>query len=38
MVVLVDLGVGVLILAVAGLVLGVALKLIKENSNSSEKK
>ena len=32
MVALVDIGIGVLILAVAGLILGVALRLIKENS------
>ena len=32
MIALVDIGIGVLILAVAGLMLGVALKLIKENS------
>jgi hypothetical protein len=32
MIALIDLGIGVLILAIAGLILGVALKLIKENS------
>lgn len=37
MLALVDIGIGVLILAVAGLMLGVALKLIKENSKKDEK-
>lgn len=32
MVILVDLAIGVLVLAVAGLMLGIAIKLIKENS------
>jgi hypothetical protein len=32
MIALVDLGIGVLILAVAGLILGIAIKLIRENS------
>jgi len=36
MILLVDLGIGVLILAVAGLILGVALKLIKENGKKDQ--
>jgi hypothetical protein len=36
MIALIDLGIGVLILAIAGLILGVALKLIKENSKKDQ--
>jgi hypothetical protein len=36
MITLIDLGIGVLILAIAGLILGVALKLIKENSKKDQ--
>lgn len=37
MIILVDIAIGVLILAVASLILGVGLKLIKENSKKDEK-
>ena len=36
MIALVDIGIGVLILAVAGLILGIALKLIKEGSKKDQ--
>lgn len=37
MVFLIDLGIGVLILAVAGLMLGVAIRLVKEAAKKDEK-
>lgn len=37
MVLLVDLAIGVLMLSVAGLILGVAIRLIKENSKKDPK-
>lgn len=36
MLVLVEIAIGVLVLAVAGLIFGIGLKLIKENSKSDE--
>jgi ABC-type uncharacterized transport system permease subunit len=38
MIVLVDIGIGILIIGVASLILGVGIKLIKENSKSNEPK
>jgi ABC-type uncharacterized transport system permease subunit len=38
MVVLVDIGIGILIIGVASLILGIGIKLIKENSKSNEQK
>jgi ABC-type uncharacterized transport system permease subunit len=38
MIVLVDIGIGILIIGVASLILGIGIKLIKENSKSSEQK
>lgn len=37
MIALVDIGIGVLILGVASLVLGIGLKLIRENAKKDEK-
>jgi hypothetical protein len=36
MIILVDLAIGLLVISVAGLILGVGLKLIKENSKKSD--
>lgn len=38
MIILVEIAIGVLVLAVAGLILGVAIKLIKENSKKDDVK
>lgn len=38
MIVLVDIGIGILIIGVASLILGIGIKLIKENSKSNEQK
>lgn len=37
MIILVDIAIGILILALASLILGVGIKLIKENSKKEEK-
>lgn len=38
MIVLVDIGIGILIIGVASLILGIGIKLIKENSKSNKPK
>jgi hypothetical protein len=38
MIALVDIGIGILIIAIASMILGIGIKLIKENSKNNEPK